>query len=180
MASSCCRPGIVVCDARLLVPAWTVCRHDEERGMSGKSSSAASGEPRTRRRSYSYGRSIQNGVPTLSPLVCLAENARRARSGSLGLSVGVRKWATALTQVAILLDFPPKPVLETRKAPPRRRGLRCLVQALLRYYCTAFTMSKIGRYIATTMPPTTTPRNTIITGSISASRPDTAASTSSS
>jgi len=44
----------------------------------------------------------------------------------------------------------------------------------------AFTMSKIGRYIATTMPPTTTPRNTIIIGSISASRPDTAASTSSS
>jgi hypothetical protein len=44
----------------------------------------------------------------------------------------------------------------------------------------AFTMSKIGRYIATTMPPTTTPRNTIMTGSISDSRPDTAASTSSS
>ena len=43
-----------------------------------------------------------------------------------------------------------------------------------------FTMSKIGRYIATTMPPTTTPRNTIITGSMSASNPDTAASTSSS
>ena len=28
-------------------------------------------------------------------------------------------------------------------------------------------MSKIGRYIATTMPPTITPRTTIITGSIS-------------
>src|SRR5580765_6548819 len=48
------------------------------------------------------------------------------------------------------------------------------------YAPAAFTMSKIGRYIATTMPPTTTPRNTIITGSISARRPDTAASTSSS
>ena len=47
-------------------------------------------------------------------------------------------------------------------------------------YCTALIMSKIGRYIATTMPPTTTPRNTIITGSISESRLDTAASTSSS
>jgi hypothetical protein len=47
-------------------------------------------------------------------------------------------------------------------------------------YCTALIMSKIGRYMATTMPPTTTPRNTIITGSISASSPDTAASTSSS
>ena len=47
-------------------------------------------------------------------------------------------------------------------------------------YCTALIMSKIGRYMATTMPPTTTPRNTIITGSISDSRFDTAASTSSS
>ena len=47
-------------------------------------------------------------------------------------------------------------------------------------YCTALTMSKIGRYIATTMPPTTTPRNTIINGSNSASNPETAASTSSS
>src|SRR6266550_2992499 len=36
-------------------------------------------------------------------------------------------------------------------------------------YPAAFTMSKIGRYIAITMPPTTTPRNTIMTGSISAS-----------
>ena len=33
-------------------------------------------------------------------------------------------------------------------------------------YCTAFTMSKIGRYIATIMPPTTTPRNTIMIGSM--------------
>src|SRR5690349_20884205 len=32
-------------------------------------------------------------------------------------------------------------------------------------YCTAFIMSKIGRYIATTMPPTTTPRKTIMSGS---------------
>ncbi|CAN5854038.1 hypothetical protein BH11GEM2_BH11GEM2_35720 [soil metagenome] len=49
-----------------------------------------------------------------------------------------------------------------------------------RSYCTALIMSKIGRYMATTMPPTTTPRNTIITGSMSDSRFDTAASTSSS
>ncbi len=47
-------------------------------------------------------------------------------------------------------------------------------------YCTALIMSKIGRYMATTMPPTTTPRNTIMIGSISESRPLTAASTSSS
>src|SRR5437667_9195391 len=31
---------------------------------------------------------------------------------------------------------------------------------LARSYCTAFTMSKIGRYMATTMPPTTTPSTT--------------------
>ena len=53
---------------------------------------------------------------------------------------------------------------------PRRPGI----------YPAAFTMSKIGRYIDTTMPPTTTPRKTIIIGSISASSPLTAASTSSS
>src|SRR5690606_31006640 len=39
---------------------------------------------------------------------------------------------------------------------------------------------KIGRYIATIMPPTMTPRNRIMIGSSSASRPDTATSTSSS
>ena len=49
-----------------------------------------------------------------------------------------------------------------------------------RAYCTALIMSKIGRYMATTMPPTTTPRNTIITGSINESSAETAASTSSS
>ena len=47
-------------------------------------------------------------------------------------------------------------------------------------YCTALIISKIGRYIATTMPPTTTPRNTIITGSNIDSKLDTAESTSSS
>ena len=49
-----------------------------------------------------------------------------------------------------------------------------------RLYCTAFTISKIGRYIATTMPPTMTPRTTIITGSMRESRAPTATSTSSS
>jgi hypothetical protein len=47
-------------------------------------------------------------------------------------------------------------------------------------YFTVFTMSKIGRYIATIMPPTTTPRNTIMIGSSSESSALTAASTSSS
>jgi hypothetical protein len=45
-------------------------------------------------------------------------------------------------------------------------------------YCTALIMSKIGRYIATTIPPTITPRNTIITGSIRLRSPLTAVSTS--
>ena len=40
--------------------------------------------------------------------------------------------------------------------------------------------ANIGRYIAMTMPPMTTPRKTIMTGSISAIMPSTAASTSSS
>lgn len=48
------------------------------------------------------------------------------------------------------------------------------------HYCTAFIMSKIGRYIATTIPPTTIPRNTIMIGSNRLMSTDTAASTSSS
>jgi hypothetical protein len=47
-------------------------------------------------------------------------------------------------------------------------------------YCTAFTMSKIGRYMATTIPPTTTPSTTIMIGSMRESIVLTAASTSSS
>lgn len=47
-------------------------------------------------------------------------------------------------------------------------------------YCTAFTMSKIGRYIATTIPPTITPSTTIMMGSSRESSALTAASTSSS
>jgi hypothetical protein len=47
-------------------------------------------------------------------------------------------------------------------------------------YWTAFIMSKIGRYIATTMPPTITPSTTIITGSINERSEPTATSTSSS
>ncbi len=48
------------------------------------------------------------------------------------------------------------------------------------FYCTAFIISKIGRYIAITMPPTITPRITIIAGSMSESSALTATSTSSS
>ncbi len=47
-------------------------------------------------------------------------------------------------------------------------------------YLTSVTSLKIGRYMATTRPPTTTPRNTIIIGSSSEVRVLTAVSTSSS
>ena len=47
-------------------------------------------------------------------------------------------------------------------------------------YVSLLIMSKMGMYIATTMPPTITPRNAIITGSINVSMPATAVSTSSS
>ena len=47
-------------------------------------------------------------------------------------------------------------------------------------YWTALIMSKIGRYMATIIPPTITPRKMIITGSIADSSTSTAASTSSS
>ena len=49
-----------------------------------------------------------------------------------------------------------------------------------RDYCTAFIMSKIGRYIAITMPPTITPRITIMAGSMRERSALTATSTSSS
>ncbi len=45
---------------------------------------------------------------------------------------------------------------------------------------TVLIMSKMGRYMATIMPPTMPPRNTIMMGSIAASMAATAASTSSS
>jgi hypothetical protein len=47
-------------------------------------------------------------------------------------------------------------------------------------YDTALIMSKIGRYMATIIPPTTAPRKTIIMGSMAERRASTAASTSSS
>jgi hypothetical protein len=59
-------------------------------------------------------------------------------------------------------------------------GIEQRASKKLAFYPAAFTISKMGRYMAMTIPPTTTPRNTIITGSINASSPDTAASTSSS
>ena len=70
----------------------------------------------------------------------------------------------------------------TRAAANTRSPPPAALPSLLRCpaYCTAFTMSKIGRYIATTMPPTMTPRTTIMIGSMRLSRAPTATSTSSS
>ncbi len=62
----------------------------------------------------------------------------------------------------------------------RRTTFPCVIASLRHStcYCTAFTMSKIGRYIATTMPPTITPRTTIMIGSMRESSAPTATSTS--
>src|SRR6185312_2058328 len=65
--------------------------------------------------------------------------------------------------------------MEKRPAGISAGRFHCLVRVA---YCTALIMSKIGKYIATTMPPTTTPRNTIMIGSIRLSNPLTAVSTS--
>lgn len=80
------------------------------------------------------------------------------------------------------LNFKPLPRLNiTSASGPSQYRLRARCgSAASSPYCTALIMSKIGRYIATTMPPTTTPRNTIMIGSSSESKPPTAASTSSS
>ena len=65
---------------------------------------------------------------------------------------------------------------ESVKEPVDRRRER--TREALTAHCTAFIMSKIGRYMLTTMPPTTTPSTTIMIGSSSDSSALTAASTS--
>ena len=77
-------------------------------------------------------------------------------------------------------EFVPRQANTALEAARARGNPRALAFPATRDYCTALIMSKIGRYIATTMPPTTTPRNTIMIGSRSDSSPLTAASTSSS
>src|SRR5437588_813751 len=66
------------------------------------------------------------------------------------------------------------------RGEPARQVPATLPAAVVFLYCTALTISKIGKYIATTMPPTITPSTTIMTGSMSDSSALTAASTSSS
>jgi hypothetical protein len=98
-----------------------------------------------------------------------------------------RHLSVVVTNATAALKCRLSPTIAGPKLRVRRAGTKSgpalagpLSHPKAKAYCTALIMSKIGRYIATTMPPTTTPRNTIITGSISASSPDTAASTSSS
>jgi hypothetical protein len=84
----------------------------------------------------------------------------------------------------------PAPAARTHRAPGLTRSCRAAEGACVvtcdnccgcrAAYCTAFIMSKIGRYIAITMPPTITPRPTIIAGSMRLSSALTATSTSSS
>ncbi len=72
------------------------------------------------------------------------------------------------------------PAGEPVRAPPRGRQFqfRCSIAPF--YPCTALIMSKMGRYMATIIPPTMTPRTTIMMGSMAARSASTAASTSSS
>ncbi len=78
------------------------------------------------------------------------------------------------------------PFLSERGGHPEHAAKRRLVRvghvvaAVVVGYPTALIMSKIGRYMATIMPPTTTPSTTIMIGSIAARSTSTAASTSSS
>jgi hypothetical protein len=69
----------------------------------------------------------------------------------------------------------------TRERDDASHGIAPLAGWTLReHYWIALTMSKIGRYMATTMPPTMTPSTTIMTGSIRDSSALTATSTSAS
>jgi hypothetical protein len=66
-----------------------------------------------------------------------------------------------------------------RRGPVVRTGPRTTADFWPRH-CTALIMPKIGRYIATIMPPTITPSTTIMIGSMRERSAPTAASTSSS
>jgi hypothetical protein len=87
--------------------------------------------------------------------------------------------ALTWTPISALVSTRIQPSPGNDEALPHGRA-SCFAGVPLRCYCTALIMSKIGRYIDTTMPPTTTPRNTIIIGSSRLKRLLTAASTSSS
>jgi len=66
------------------------------------------------------------------------------------------------------------------KTPPARPNQAGGASQEKAAYATVLIMSKIGRYIATIIPPTMTPRTTIMMGSMAESSASTAASTSSS
>lgn len=66
------------------------------------------------------------------------------------------------------------------EASSRRLIVKAVVSIMALGYLKSVTILKIGRYMATTIPPITTPRKTIIRGSMRAVRAPTAVSTSSS
>ena len=80
------------------------------------------------------------------------------------------------------LSEPPKQGTPNRRAAPgsARPARGPNLERRREPYFTALIMSKIGKYIATIIPPTTTPSTTIMIGSIAASSASTAVSTSSS
>jgi hypothetical protein len=88
-------------------------------------------------------------------------------------------------QPADRISFPCEEVLGLPLMPQvyrtgRSLGPLCLTILLEDYHPIASPILKIGKYMATTNPPTIPPRTTIIMGSIIEVRVDTAASTSSS
>ena len=117
---------------------------------------------------------IVDGAARIVDPIIAGINYRRACLGAVpeGLSAN-RLVAGVRRQIAV---HPGKTAGRIRRPAPRYRP----PVGLSAPYCTAFIMSKIGRYIATTMPPTMTPSTTIITGSMRESSDETATSTSSS
>jgi riboflavin biosynthesis pyrimidine reductase len=90
--------------------------------------------------------------------------------------VTIEVWLDETDKANAIVRSRPRPRPKKKKA----RSIRAGFFFLQGYAPTAFIMSKIGRYIAMIIPPTTIPRNTIMIGSIAASNASTAASTSSS
>jgi len=97
-----------------------------------------------------------------------------------------KMWGPAIIGSVRQVQVPPRKRPRRRNASswiqPTHGSYRALplLHASRSGYCTVPIMSKIGRYIATIIPPTTTPRTTIMRGSMAERSALTAASTSSS
>ena len=94
------------------------------------------------------------------------------RGARIDASRGARVVYARITEIGVDSE---KRIPETCRRSSTQRS-----SFLLPHPCTALIMSKIGRYIETIMPPTTTPSTTISTGSSALSSASTATSTSSS